>query len=53
MQMMQETGIQSLNQKDSMDYEMATQSNILAWEIHGRRSLVGYSHKVIKASDII
>ena len=33
MQVMQEIGIQSLGQEDSLDYEMATQSSILAWEI--------------------
>ena len=26
-----------------MEKEMATHSNILAWETHGQRSLVGYS----------
>ena len=26
-----------------MEEEMATHSNILAWKIHGQRSLVGYS----------
>ena len=27
----------------SLEKEMATLSSILAWEIHGQRSLVGYS----------
>ena len=29
--------------EDSLEKEMATRSSILAWEIHGQRSLVGYS----------
>ena len=28
---------------DVLEKEMATYSSILAWEIHGQRSLVGYS----------
>ena len=30
---MQETGVQSLGQEDPLEKEMATHSNILAWEI--------------------
>ena len=30
---MPETGIQSLDQEDSLEKEMATHSSILAWEI--------------------
>ena len=30
---MQETGVQSLGQEDSLEKEMATQSSILAWKI--------------------
>ena len=30
---MQKTGIQSLGQKDLLEKEMATHSNILAWKI--------------------
>ena len=30
---MQETQVQSLGQEDSLEKEMATQSNILAWRI--------------------
>ena len=30
---MQETGVQSLGQEDLLEQEMATHSNILAWEI--------------------
>ena len=40
---MQETWVQSLGWEDPLEEEMATHSSILAWEIHGGRSLVGYS----------
>ena len=40
---MQDTQIQSLGQEDPLEEETATQSSILAWRIHGQRSLVGYS----------
>ena len=40
---MQETWVQSLGWKDSLEKEMATPSSILAWEAHGQRSLTGYS----------
>ena len=30
---MQETGVQTLGQEDSLEKEMATHSSILAWEI--------------------
>ena len=40
---MQETQVWSLGQEDPIEKEMATHSNILAWETHGQRSLVGYS----------
>ena len=39
---MRETWVRSLGQEDLLEKEMATRSSILAWEIHGRRSLVGY-----------
>ena len=39
----QETQVQSLGQDDTLEKEMATHSSILAWEIQGQRSLVGYS----------
>ena len=42
MQEMQETWVQSLGQEDPLEKEMATHSSILAWEIYGQRSLVGY-----------
>ena len=40
---MQEMQVQSLGGEDALEKEMATHSSILAWEIHGQRSLVGYS----------
>ena len=36
---MQETQIQSVGQEDALEKEMATRSSILAWRIHGQRSL--------------
>ena len=48
---MQETGVQSLGQEDPVEKEMATHSSVLAWEIHGQRSLVGYSPWGHKESD--
>ena len=40
---MQETWVQSLDQEDPLEKGMATHSCILAWRIHGQRSLAGYS----------
>jgi len=40
---MQETQVQFLGREDPLEKEMATHSIILAWRIHGQRSLVGYS----------
>ena len=40
---MQEVWVRCLDQEDPLKKEMATHSSILAWEIHGQRSLVGYS----------
>ena len=40
---MQETQVQSLGQEDPLEGGMATHSNILAWEIHGQKSLKDYS----------
>ena len=40
---MQETQVRSLGQKDPLEKEMATHSSILAWRIHGQRSLASYS----------
>ena len=33
--------IPSLGQEDPLENELATRSSVLAWEIHGQRSLVG------------
>ena len=41
----------SLGQEDHLEKEMATHSSILAWEVHGQRSLVGYSSLVAKDLD--
>ena len=43
MQKTQEMWFQSLGQEDPLEKEMATYSSIFAWEIHGQRSLAGYS----------
>ena len=40
---MQETQVWSLGQDEPLEKGMATHFSILAWEIHGQRSLVGYS----------
>ena len=40
---MQEMRVRFLGLEDPLGKEMATHSSILAWEIHGQRSLVGYS----------
>ena len=40
---MQETWVSSLGWEDLLEEEMATHSSILAWKIHGQRSLAGYS----------
>ena len=37
----QETGVRSLGWEDPLEKGMATYSSILAWEIHGQRSLAG------------
>ena len=37
---MQETWVRSLGQEDPLEKEMTTHSSILAWKIHGQRSLV-------------
>ena len=39
---MQGTWVQSLNQEDPLEKEMATHSSTLAWEIYGQRILAGY-----------
>ena len=48
---MQETWVWSLGQEDPLENGMATHSSILAWRIHGKRSLVGYSPWGHKESD--
>ena len=40
---MQDTRVWSLDWEDPLEEEMATHSFILAWRIHGQRSLVGFS----------
>ena len=40
---MRETWVQSLGWEDPLEEGMATHSSILAWRIHGQRSLLGYS----------
>ena len=39
---MWETWVQSLGWEDPLEEGMATHSSILAWRIHGQRSLAGY-----------
>ena len=39
----QETWVRSLGQEDPLEKGTATHFSILAWKIHGQRSLVGYS----------
>ena len=39
----QEMRVRSLGLEDPLGKEMATHSSILAWKIHGQRSLVDYS----------
>ena len=41
-----EMWVQSLGREDCLKEGMATHSSILAWRIHGQRSLEGYSHSV-------
>ena len=45
----QEEWVQSLGQEDPLEKEMATHPSILAWRIHGQRSLVGYVHGITKS----
>jgi len=52
MQKMLEMRVGSLDWVDFLEKEMATHSNILAWKIHGQRSLAGYSPWGCKASDM-
>ena len=49
---MQETWVRSLGWEDPLEKGMATYSSILAWRIHGQKSLVGYSPQGHKESDM-
>ena len=40
---MKETWVQSLGWDNPLEKKMVTHSSILTWEIHGQRSLAGYS----------
>ena len=40
---MQETWVQSLGQEDPLEKDMATHTGFLPGELHGLKSLVGYS----------
>ena len=45
----QEMQVRFLGWEDPLEKEMATHCSIVAWKIHGQKSLVGYSpwsHKV-------
>ena len=48
---MQEIWVRSLGREDPLEKGMATHSSILAWRIHGQRSLEGYSSWGCKESD--
>ena len=48
---MQEIQVQSLSQEYPLEKGMATHSSILAWILHGQRSLAGYSPRGHKESD--
>ena len=49
MQESQEMQVRSLDWEDLLEEGMATHSSILAWRIHGQRSLVGYSPRISKS----
>ena len=44
--------IQSLGQEDSLEEGTATRSGILAWRIHGQRTLAQWSPQIHKESDM-
>ena len=51
---MQETWVCSLGQEDPLKKAMATYSSMLAWRIHGQKSLAGYSpwcHKELDTTE--
>ena len=43
-------GVQSLGQEDPLEEGMATHSSVLAWRIHGQRSLAGHEESREDAS---
>ena len=47
-----ETRIESMGQEDLLEKGVTTHPSILAWESYGQKSLVGYSPRVCKESDI-
>ena len=49
---MQETWVCSLGWEDPLEKGMATHSSILAWKLHEKRSLAGYSPLGHKESDM-
>ena len=49
---MQEKWVQSLGEEDPLEDSMVTHCSILAWRIHGQRSLAGYSPWGFKESDM-
>ena len=44
--------VRSLGREDPLEEGMTTHSSILAWRIHGQRSLVGYSPWGCKETDM-
>ena len=50
---MQEIWVQSLGWEDLLEMRTATHSSILAWRIHGQKSLAGYRPWVRKELDMI
>ena len=47
----QETRLRSLGQEDPLEEAMAAHSSIRVWEVHGQRSMGGYSPWGLKESD--
>ena len=47
---MWEISVQSLDQKDPLEKEMATHSSILPRQFHGQRSLVSYTPRDIRVN---
>ena len=43
--------VQPLSQEDPLEESMATHSSVLAWRIHGQKSLAGYSPQGHRESD--